>query len=91
MTVLEVSGETTLVLHGDNHMMLECGVDIWVDPGAQAGRVRPRWRCTSTTPGMTTGTGPGSQDPDDYGPGPNTSAEGTYSVQYIAWDAAGTR
>jgi len=33
---------------------------------------------------------PGSQDPDDYGPGPDTGAEGTYSVQYIAWNTAGT-
>jgi hypothetical protein len=26
---------------------------------------------------------------DAYGPGPNTRAEGSYSVQYIAWDASG--
>jgi Domain of unknown function (DUF5011) len=26
---------------------------------------------------------------DPYGPGPNTAAEGRYSVQYIAWDVAG--
>jgi hypothetical protein len=31
---------------------------------------------------------PGSSDPDDFGPGPNISAEGTYYVQYLAWDAA---
>lgn len=30
---------------------------------------------------------PGSIDPDDFGPGPDTSVEGVYYVQYLAWDA----
>jgi hypothetical protein len=29
---------------------------------------------------------PGSIDPDDFGPGPDASTEGTYYVQYLAWD-----
>ncbi|ADO71037.1 hypothetical protein [Stigmatella aurantiaca] len=28
----------------------------------------------------------GDIDPDDFGPGPNTSANGLYHVQYLAWD-----
>ena len=30
---------------------------------------------------------PGSIDPDDFGPGPTTEAEGLYYVQYLAWDS----
>lgn len=30
---------------------------------------------------------PGSIDPDDFGPGPDTSTNGTYYVQYLAWDS----
>jgi hypothetical protein len=29
---------------------------------------------------------PGSEDPDDFGPGPTTEAEGVSYVQYLAWD-----
>jgi hypothetical protein len=29
---------------------------------------------------------PGSEDPDDFGPGPTTEVEGQYYVQYLAWD-----
>ena len=68
-----------LVLQGDSTMTLECGVDTWSDPGAVA---------------MDSCSGPlevhrynSGQDP--HGPGPNVSAEGNYSVQYIAWDLAG--
>jgi hypothetical protein len=31
---------------------------------------------------------PGMVDPDDFGPGPTTEAEGLYYVQYLAWDTS---
>ncbi|HYH94441.1 hypothetical protein [Hyalangium sp.] len=75
----EVQGPT-LILHGSSEMTLECGVDTWTDPGADA------WDM-ACTPLEVHRYNSGS---DAYGPGPDTSAEGTYSVQYIAWNAAGT-
>lgn len=64
---------------GAQYMTLECGQDVWVDPGALA------WdaECHPLTV-HTYNSGN-----DAYGPGPNTCAEGTYPVQYIAWDDAG--
>jgi hypothetical protein len=90
VTVLP-SGSTSVTLLGDSFMRLECGVDTWTDPGATAtdacGNPLEIHKYNS---GDDDGDGvPGHQDPDDYGPGPNTSVEGTYSVQYIAWDASG--
>ncbi len=89
VTVVEQEGPT-LVLEGDSQMTLECGVDTWVDPGARA------WDSCGPLPvhrynsGDDDGDGiPGTHDPDDYGPGPNTSAESSYGVEYIAWTAAG--
>jgi hypothetical protein len=73
------SGEPSLVVHGNLDMTLECGQDVWVDPGAEA------WDSTCH-PLMVHTYNSGH---DAYGPGPNTCAEGTYSVQYIAWDAKG--
>lgn len=70
----------TLILHGSSEMTLECGVDTWTDPGAEAWDV-------GCVPLEVHRYNTGS---DAYGPGPATSAEGTYSVQYIAWNAAGT-
>ncbi|MBN1206708.1 MAG: DUF5011 domain-containing protein [Myxococcaceae bacterium] len=69
----------TLVLNGDSVMTLECGVETWVDPGAVATD-----SCSGELEVHRYNSG---QDP--YGPGPNTTAEGRYSVQYIAWDEAG--
>ncbi|MFL5343815.1 MAG: immunoglobulin-like domain-containing protein [Hyalangium sp.] len=73
------NGEPSLTVHGSLDMTLECGQDVWVDPGAEA------WdsACHPLTV-HTYNTGH-----DSAGPGPNTCAEGTYSVQYIAWDSAG--
>jgi hypothetical protein len=68
-----------LVLNGASEMTLECGVDTWVDPGAVATD-----GCSGTLEVHRYNSG---QDP--YGPGPNTAAEGRYSVQYMAWDHAG--
>jgi hypothetical protein len=75
----ESLGSPTLVLNGNSQMTLECGQSTWVDPGASA----------------TDGCGYAlevhryNSGQDAYGPGPNTSAEGSYSVQYIAWDGSG--
>jgi pimeloyl-ACP methyl ester carboxylesterase len=71
-------GPLTLALNGDSEMTLECGVDTWSDPGAQA------WDSCGPLEVHRYNSG---QDP--YGPGPNVRAEGSYSVQYIAWSATG--
>lgn len=73
------NGQPTLEVHGSLDMMLECGQDVWVDPGAQA------W--DSACSPLTVHTF--NSGHDAYGPGPNTCAEGTYPVQYIARDANG--
>jgi Domain of unknown function (DUF5011) len=72
-------GEPTFEGLGAQYMTLECGQDVWVDPGAVAwdGQCNP----------LTVHTY--NSGHDGYGPGPNTCAEGTYPVQYIAWDAQG--
>ncbi len=94
MVSLEGSGttQTELVLNGASSMRLECGVDTWVDPGASATDMcGSPLRVLKFNSGDDDGDGvPGSQDPDDYGPGPDTSAEGTYSVQYLATDVTGS-
>jgi hypothetical protein len=68
-----------LTLNGDGEVTLECGVDTWADPGATA-----MDECAGE---LEVHRYNSEQDP--YGPGPNTAVEGTYSVQYIAWDTAG--
>jgi hypothetical protein len=84
------AGPPSLVLRGHSEMTLECGVDTWMDPGATASDGCSVLEVHKYNSGDDDGDGmPGSQDPDDYGPGPDTSAEGSYSVQYIAWNAAG--
>lgn len=81
----------TLELMGAESMEMECGIDSYVDPGATAYDA-----CSGVLPvskfnsGDDDGDGiPGSEDPDDHGPGPHGNAEGTYPVQYLAIDAAG--
>ncbi|WP_224245947.1 ExeM/NucH family extracellular endonuclease [Hyalangium gracile] len=71
-------GAPTLELLGDSPMTLECGVDTWLDPGARA------WDACGPLEVHTYNSGN-----DASGPGPNTRAEGTYSVQYIAWTSMG--
>jgi hypothetical protein len=75
----ESLGSPTLMLNGSSQMTLECGQSTWSDPGATA-----QDGCGFPLEVHRYNSG---QDP--YGPGPNTSAEGSYSVQYIAWDASG--
>jgi hypothetical protein len=77
--VEEDSGPPSLVLNGDSQMTLECGLDVYVDLGAVATN-----SCGEPLEVHRYNSG---QDP--YGPGPDTSAEGSYSVQYLAWDALG--
>jgi hypothetical protein len=71
-------GAPTLELDGGRELTLECGVDSWLDPGARA------WDACGPLEVHTYNSGH-----DAYGPGPNTHAEGTYPVQYIAWTSAG--
>ncbi|WP_224364739.1 Ig-like domain-containing protein [Hyalangium versicolor] len=71
-------GTPTLVLNGSSSMTLECGVDTWTDPGAKA------WDACGPVDVHTYNSGN-----DSSGPGPNTHAEGTYSVQYVAWNSVG--
>ncbi len=71
-------GTPTLEVNGELDMTLECGVDGWVDPGASATDACGPVRVQTYNSGH-----------DPYGPGPNTCAEGTYSVQYIATNSLG--
>ncbi|ADO68489.1 DUF5011 domain-containing protein [Stigmatella aurantiaca] len=70
----------TLILHDSSAMTLECGLETWADPGAEAWDV-------ACTPLEVHRYNAGS---DASGPGPQTFAEGTYPVQYIAWNSVGT-
>ncbi|WP_224361383.1 DUF5011 domain-containing protein [Hyalangium versicolor] len=73
------NGQPTFEGLGPQYMTLECGEDVWVDPGARA------WDADCNP--LTVHTY--NSGSDSAGPGPNTCAEGTYPVQYIAWDAQG--
>ncbi|SEU38833.1 DUF5011 domain-containing protein [Stigmatella erecta] len=76
---LVASGQPTLTLHEDAELTLECNGSPYVDPGAHAVD-----RCGSALEVHRFNSGS-----DAHGPGPNTSVEGTYSVQYIAWATSG--
>jgi hypothetical protein len=69
----------TLVLQGRGEETLECGRNTWREPGALA---------ADACGAVTVHTYNSGQDP--YGPGPNANAEGSYPVQYIAWNGKGT-
>jgi hypothetical protein len=71
--------ELTMSVQGTSDMVLECGQGTWKDPGARA------WDSSCNALQVHTFNTGG----DAYGPGPNPCAEGTYSVQYVAWDAKG--
>jgi hypothetical protein len=71
-------GVPTLELDGGRELTLECGVDPWLDPGARAVDACGPLEVHTYNSGH-----------DAYGPGPNSRAEGTYPVQYIAWTSAG--
>ena len=72
-------GAPTLSLTGGTVLTVECGSGPYSDPGAQA-----KDGCGSPLQVHTYNSGS-----DPYGPGPNTSAEGSYQVQYSAWDPMG--
>jgi hypothetical protein len=85
------SGELSLLLQCPLEMTLECGVRPWVDPQVTATDGVNPLEVHKYNSGDDDGDGvPGSEDPDDYGPGPNVYAEGTYLVEYIAWNSGGT-
>jgi|GEM_PF-3499012 len=71
-------GVPTLTLNGSSQMMVECGLSTWTDPGARASDACGPLEVHRYNSGS-----------DAYGPGPNTGAEGSYSVQYIAWSTTG--
>ncbi|EAU69436.1 hypothetical protein STIAU_3662 [Stigmatella aurantiaca DW4/3-1] len=71
-----VPSNIAITLNGPQHLLLECGVDSWVDQGAQASDACGAVEVITHNSGH-----------DAYGPGPNTCSEGTYSVQYRALDA----
>ncbi|HEX8699334.1 MAG TPA: DUF5011 domain-containing protein, partial [Myxococcaceae bacterium] len=73
ITVLDPS-QRMLVPTGSAELTLECNVDSYAEPGAHA------WEgCGSPLPLRTYNSGQ-----DAYGPGPDTSKEGTYYVEYLA-------
>ena len=60
-------------------LTLECGLGVYVDPGARAFDA-----CGNALEVHAYNTGA-----DSSGPGPNMRYEGNYSVSYAAWDAMG--
>lgn len=89
--IVKINDETlpSLTLRGEEVMALECGTSPYVDPGAVATD-----DCEGPLPVIKFNSGdddgdgiPGKDDPDDHGPGPNTSAEGTYAVKYQVSDS----
>lgn len=81
--------EPTMSHTGDIFLEHQCG-DPWVAPVVTA-----EDSCGNPLTVHKYNTGdddgdsiPGSIDPDDFGPGPDTSVAGTYYVQYLAWDTA---
>lgn len=74
----------------DSVITLQCGVDPWIAPDVTAVDA-----CGNSLAVSRFNTGdddgdsvPGSSDPDDFGPGPDASTEGTYYVSYLAVDSA---
>ncbi|MDC0714901.1 hypothetical protein POL68_41010 [Stigmatella sp. ncwal1] len=69
------------------HITLQCN-EPWVEPAVSAvsgcGEPLPIHRYNTGDDDLD-GTS-GDTDPDDYGPGPDTSVNGLYHVQYLAWD-----
>ncbi|MDC0710939.1 DUF5011 domain-containing protein [Stigmatella sp. ncwal1] len=74
------AGQPAVSLNGAATLTLECGSGPYVDPGAQA-------FTSCGSPLSVTAYNSGS---DSFGSGPNTGAEGTYSVSYAAWDSTGS-
>ncbi|MBN1210233.1 MAG: DUF5011 domain-containing protein [Myxococcaceae bacterium] len=68
-----------LALQGRSEETVECGRDTWSDPGALAADACGAVTVYSYNSGE-----------DEYGPGPNSKAEGRYTVQYLAWNGQGT-
>ncbi|WP_224361516.1 immunoglobulin-like domain-containing protein [Hyalangium versicolor] len=68
-----------LLLQGNAEQKVECGRSAWNDPGALAAD-----QCGVVTVHSY------NSGKDEYGPGPNGFVEGSYSVQYLAWNGQGT-
>jgi hypothetical protein len=70
----------TLTMNGASEMTIECGPGTYTDPGAEAFD-----GCGNPIQVHAYNTGS-----DSSGPGPNVAVEGSYSVSYAAWTAAGS-
>lgn len=86
-TVTENSPPPTLSI-SDSDIFLKCDKDVWEAPVVTATDACGQpLEVHQYNTGDDDGDGiPGSIDPDDFGPGPDTSTEGLYYVQYLAWD-----
>jgi hypothetical protein len=78
----------TLTVDSPTSFTLQCN-DPWAVPEVSAAD-----GCGNPLPVYRYNTGDddldgisGDVDPDDYGPGPNTSANGVYNVQFLTWDS----
>ncbi len=82
------NGQLPTLSVSDSVITLQCGVDTWVAPDVTAvDACGQPLAVHKYNTGDDDGDGiPGSIDPDDFGPGPDTSVEGVYEVQYLAWD-----
>jgi N-acetylneuraminic acid mutarotase len=79
------TGAITLKLYCPQVMTLECGASTWTDPGASA--------ADGAGPVVVhkynTGDDNGDGIPDVPASGPNMSSPDSYTMEYIAWNAAG--
>jgi hypothetical protein len=85
------SGGLSLKLQCPQEMTLECGALTWTDPGASAADGAGPVVVHKYNTGDDDGDGvPGSEDPDDFGPGPNMHLPDSYTMEYITWNATAT-
>lgn len=68
-----------IMLQGFPEEKVECGRDTWSDRGALAADACGAVEVHAYNSGQ-----------DAYGPGPNSSVEGRYQMQYLAWNGQGT-
>uniref|UniRef100_UPI001CCED97E immunoglobulin-like domain-containing protein n=1 Tax=Hyalangium gracile TaxID=394092 RepID=UPI001CCED97E len=82
--VLTVNGSTEIYYECTGHAI----GNVWQNPGATAtDSCQGELQVHQYNTGDDDGDGiPGDIDPDDFGPGPTTTVEGLYYVQYLAWD-----
>jgi hypothetical protein len=81
------NGNPILTVSGPNPITLQCN-EPWVVPEVSAVSAcgKPLHVYRYNTGDDDQDGIPGSIDPDDFGPGPATSVNGEYMVQFLAWD-----